>query len=264
LAAEKGEVSPQELREMAGITDVVLPPGFDPNWSYDKWGKPEPALTKYPSTKHVPWGKKVDEDDEVLSSMEHFYGREVVVSEKMDGEGDATYWNGDFHARSLNARKHPSQAWVKNLLSQVTPQMPSGWRLYGENVCALHTLRYDNLPTYFFVYQVYDENNVCLSWDDMTYFLDSIFCFPKLMTVPVLYRGIYDEEKIKACYTGKSTFGLIQEGYVVRAANAFKFEDFDQNMAKFVGPDFKRSIKDSTFWWSKPFVPNGLAVKHEA
>lgn len=38
LAAEKSEVLPHELREMAKIARVVLPPQLDPNRRYDKWG----------------------------------------------------------------------------------------------------------------------------------------------------------------------------------------------------------------------------------
>lgn len=262
LAAEKGELLPDELRDLAGITEVVLPPNLTKGVAYNKWGELLPFMAKYPVTKHVPWGKKVDDEDEVLTSMDHFKDREVVVTEKLDGENTNSYWHGYFHARSLNARKHPSQTWVKNLLSQVTPQIPSGWRLCGENMCAVHTIQYDELPSYFFVYQAYEESNICLSWDDMGYFLESVASWPKLMSVPVLYRGVYDEAKVKACFTGKSVFGGIQEGYVVRATNAFKYDDFNLNVAKYVGPLFKRAIKDSTHWWSKPFISQKLAVQN--
>lgn len=36
--AERTEITPEELREAAKIKTVVLPPGFDPNCRYTKWG----------------------------------------------------------------------------------------------------------------------------------------------------------------------------------------------------------------------------------
>jgi hypothetical protein len=39
--AELNKISPDELRSMAGITRVVLPPQLDPSFVYNKWGKVE-------------------------------------------------------------------------------------------------------------------------------------------------------------------------------------------------------------------------------
>ena len=39
LACEKSEILPDELRRVAGIC-VMLPPGLDPDFIYDKWGEP--------------------------------------------------------------------------------------------------------------------------------------------------------------------------------------------------------------------------------
>lgn len=38
LEAESTVISCEELRAAAGISVVVLPPGWDPNLRYDKWG----------------------------------------------------------------------------------------------------------------------------------------------------------------------------------------------------------------------------------
>lgn len=38
LAAEMTTLSCEEIREKAGIKTVVLPPEFDPQYRYDKWG----------------------------------------------------------------------------------------------------------------------------------------------------------------------------------------------------------------------------------
>ena len=59
-----------------------------------------------------------------------------------------------------------------------------------------------------------------------------------LKTVPVLYQGNFDLENIKKCYTGKSVFGGEQEGYVIRNAGCFHYDKFQENLAKYVRPDF--------------------------
>lgn len=36
--AETTDISPTQLRRMAGIKTILLPPGFDESFDYDKWG----------------------------------------------------------------------------------------------------------------------------------------------------------------------------------------------------------------------------------
>ena len=40
---------------------------------------------KYPRTPHLPWSSSLTEDD-ISGSDKQFYGKMVVVTEKMDGE----------------------------------------------------------------------------------------------------------------------------------------------------------------------------------
>lgn len=37
-ACETTRISVEEVRAKAGITEILLPPGFDPSGRYDKWG----------------------------------------------------------------------------------------------------------------------------------------------------------------------------------------------------------------------------------
>lgn len=103
---------------------------------------------KYPRTLHLPWSESVQSDDKMVSSCQHFEGKEVVVTEKMDGENTSIYCDG-IHARSLDSRHHPSRSWVKGLQARIGWQIPEGWRLCGENVYAVHSIRYDDLESYF-------------------------------------------------------------------------------------------------------------------
>lgn len=212
---------------------------------------------KYPRTFHVPWSPGTSSDDKILSSVEHFHGLEVVVTCKIDGE-NTTMYRDHIHARSLDSKHHPSRTWVKTLHGKIKHELPLNWRFCGENVYALHSIKYNNLESYFYIFGIYDDKNVCLSWDDTEAYAKML----GIPTVPVIYRGLWDEEKIKSCWTGKSSAspGDEQEGYVVRVADSFPYDGQDEGTfskytAKFVR---KNHVQTDEHWLSKPVEPNLL------
>ena len=74
--------------------------------------------------------------------------------------------------------------------------------------------------------------------------------------VPILYTGPWDEEEIKACMKGESLLGGEQEGYVVRNAEVFSYDNFYWNVAKWVR---EAHVQTSEFWMSQPIIKNILA-----
>jgi len=206
---------------------------------------------KYPRTMHLPWSRSYTDDDKILRNTDHFAGCEVVITEKMDGE-NTTMYPDHIHARSLDSKDHPSRHFVKTLHGGIRYMIPEGYRLCGENVYAKHSIDYASLPSYFMLFSVWNGQNVCLSWDDTESWASRL----GLSLVPVLYRGIWSEEAAKACYTKLSRCGGEQEGYVVRLASAFRYEDFQQSAAKFVR---KNHVQTDEHWLSKPIEPNRLA-----
>lgn len=91
-----------------------------------------------------------------------------------------------------------------------------------------------------------------------------------LVTVPVLYRGPWNEERIRACWTGISALrgkavhcddcNILpeadqQEGYVVRLADAFPYDRHAEATAKYVRKDH---VQTDEFWMSQPVVPNWI------
>lgn len=213
------------------------------------------AYFKYPRTFHLPWSPGVNRDDQILVSVDYFRGQQVIVTEKLDGENTSMY-SDHFHARSLDSRHHPSRAWVKTLHGGIKHEIPSGWRICGENLYARHSIHYRGLPTYFFVFAVYDATNTCLSWDEATRHAAML----GLQTIPVLYRGPWDEDAVKACWTGRSVFDAEQEGYVVRIAKAFSYDDqhpggFSRFAAKYVRAGH---VRTDDHWLRAPLVPNLL------
>jgi hypothetical protein len=204
---------------------------------------------KYPRTYHLPWSLGATNDDKVLNNIDHFIGKNIIVTEKLDGENTNMY--PDYiHARSLTSSDHVSQHWVKRFHSLVKYYIPEGWRICGENLFAKHSIFYDRLESYFYAFSIWNDNK-CLSWDDT----EEWSAMLNLKTVPVLYKGIWDEDKVKQCYTGKSQVGDIQEGYVVRIADSFHYEEFDKCVGKFVR---EKHVQTNEHWKFGEIMPNKL------
>jgi hypothetical protein len=206
--------------------------------------------TKYPRTHHLPWTRGATKDDKILGSVKHFEGKQVVVTEKADGENTTIYNGGYMHARSVDSKSHPSQSIVRALAAQVGMDIPEGWRVCGENCYAQHSISYAGLPSYFLVFAIYDENNNCLPWSETVEWAALL----GLETVPVLYEGVWDEEAVKACYKVWGRLGGLQEGYVVRFASGFKYDKFRQSAAKFVRADHVQ--EGGKHWRATEIVPN--------
>ena len=206
------------------------------------------TYVKYPRTYHLPWSEGRTSDDKTLTSASHFQGKRVVITEKMDGE-NTTIYSDYVHARSIDGRDHWSRSWVKSLQGAIGHDIPPGWRICGENLYAVHSLKYDSLQSYFLVFSIWNEHNECLSWDETVQYAELL----GLQTVPVLYDGLYDENAVKAI---ASDMDLEQrEGYVVRTAGRFGYDAFRENVAKFVRPNH---VTTENHWMHSSIEKNQL------
>ncbi len=295
LQAEQTLISCEELRERAGITEVVLPEHLYRDQKYTKWGDPildngmrlkgelfedesvqkvlKPVLhlytnrVKYPRTYHVPSSPGATDDDRKVESLEAmFAGHEVVVTEKLDGE-NCTLYSDYIHARSLEYAPHPSRDRVKAMWSQVAHDIPPGWRVCAENLFALHSIPYDNLKSYLYVFSVWSDKNICLPWDETVEWA-TLLGFP---VVPVLGRGLwnsptyewrkFDESWCHSLWCSGGGFQVqsadedpLSEGYVVRLADSFHYKDFRRSVAKYVRKD--HVVHRDGHWTNRPVVPN--------
>jgi len=195
---------------------------------------------------HLPWSPGGTKDDRRLENVSHFEGQEVVVTEKMDGENTTLYREG-LHARSVSSLDHPSRAWVKRLWGQVSSDIPEGWRVCGENLYAKHSIFYTTLPSYFMVFNIWTGNNTSLSWDTTVEWCALL----DLQTVPVLWRGVWSEDIVRGLWEPSES----REGYVVRLASEFPYEDFGKSVAKWVRPNH---VQTSAHWMTEKVVPNLL------
>jgi len=203
---------------------------------------------KYPRTYHLPWSLGSTNDDKFLESTEPFIGKRIVITEKMDGENTNMYPNR-YHARSIDSNDHPSRHYVKSIWGQIKHEIPEGWRICGENLYAKHSIFYDKLPTYFMVFSIWDENNMCLSWDDTVDFCGLL----NLQTVPVIDIIDYDEDYLRNL---ADNFDVVKkEGYALRNIETFHFDDFTENVAKWVR---EKHITTDQHWMFQKITPNKL------
>ena len=115
-------------------------------------------------------------DDKILKSLEPFIGKEVVVTEKRDGENTSLYHNGSIHARSLTGTSHAWQDVIKAMWAERCRDLPEGWRVVGENLYAQHSIRYENLKQWIEVLAIFDEQTVLvgsLNLDARSFYLNT-------------------------------------------------------------------------------------------
>ena len=202
---------------------------------------------KYPSTPHLPFSQGLQRDDTRITTLDYLNGREVVVTEKMDGENCSMYYD-HIHARSLDSRHHPSRDWVKNFWSTIKHDIPQGYRICGENLYAQHSVSYDSLSSYFMGFSVWNGTQ-CLSWNDTQEFFELL----GIQSVPVLYRGVFDMDLLERMAEGFDVEN--KEGFVVRVAEGFDYSEFDTHVAKWVRSDH---VQTSKHWMHQQVHPIGL------
>lgn len=203
---------------------------------------------KYPRTLHLPWSLGSTSDDKFMSDVEHFNGKRIIITEKMDGENTNMY-SDKIHARSIDSKHHDSRNWVKGLWGRIRNEIPDGWRICGENLYAKHSLFYEDLETYFMAFSIWNEKNECLSWEDTVDICDML----GLKTVPVIGEMEFDEISLK---TLANTFDTnVMEGYVIRNIDSFHFDDFSDNVGKWVRA---KHVTTSNHWMFDAIIPNKL------
>lgn len=280
LKAESTEISVEDLRHAAGITTKVLPNHLYIDQEYDKWGNPilpngervkgelfedesvQKILdygnmlslftdyVKYPRTFHLPWSPGVSDDDRIIDTLYYLKNKRVIVTEKMDGENTSMY-SDHIHARSVENRTHASRDWIKgNVWARIMGDIPKGWRICGENLYAQHSIRYDELESYFYGFSIWNDKNECLSWDETLEW----FSLLDIVHVPIIYDGIFDELKIKELWD-RSQYNTC-EGYVVRVAGSFDYSEFKNKVAKFVRSDHVQTTKH--WMYGQKIEPNKL------
>lgn len=216
----------------------------------------EPINTKYPRTYHLPWSPGTTSDDRKLSGnwFDAYRGKEIVISEKCDGENLAIN-HYDCFARSHGA---PTRSpWSRNiwdkdgLLWQVKDKIGETETVYGENLFGEHSIHYDRLTAYWHIFAV-TNGVVWYSWDDVKLVAEIL----KQPTVPELWRGVIESEDQLRVLVDKfvnepSKYGEKREGVVIRIADEFPIDEFSTHVCKWVRPNHVQTDEHWTKNWKR-------------
>lgn len=212
--------------------------------------------TKYPRTLHLPFSLGATNDDKI--AQENYFdlikNKTLVLTEKLDGQNQALMTSGVY------ARSHTSidnHKWSENLTKEggiydmVKHYISDDEIVFGENLYAIHSIEYNQLEHFFFMFAVRD-NERWYSWEEVME-MSEILAIPH---VPIRYIGSFStekalEEKIKEIMEEGSCFGDTIEGVVVRNFDSFKLEDFQNNVFKYVRANHVQTDIHWTKNWRK-------------
>src|SRR3546814_4446653 len=86
-------------------------------------------------------------------------------------------------------------------------------------------------------FSIWNDRNMRLGWDEMLEWFELLGIQP----VPVLYDGIFDEQKIRGLWDDKA-WGR-SEGYVVSVADPIGYGEFRHKAGKFVRQGHIQTVK---------------------
>ncbi|MEZ5041486.1 MAG: RNA ligase family protein [Saprospiraceae bacterium] len=216
---------------------------------------------KYGRTYHYPFSPGTTSDDRINA---HYWDdmirlEKVVHTEKLDGENTCLNQYGVFARSHAAPTQHPWAAYLKEKWQWLKNDF-GDLAVFGENVYAIHSIRYEQLAHHFFVFAI-RELDRWLSWEEVAFYAE-MMDFP---TVPVLEvteltnRSDF-EENILNLVQQASTFQSIDvytgspccmEGIVSRNVNAFSVDAFPQNVFKYVRKDHVKTDEHWTRHWQR-------------
>ncbi len=213
---------------------------------------------KYGRTYHYPFSPGTTSDDRInhewWSAIQNI--TQLVHTEKLDGENNCLNRHGVF-ARSHGA---PTQsAWSQQIRQrwQYIKDDLGDIELFGENLYAIHSIEYQRIEEYFYVFAV-RQGDYWLSWEEVKFYA-ALFDFP---TVPELILPTvngclsplaYEESLINAAsndsqFMAKDTHSgqnCTMEGIVSRDSQGFHVDDFKNHVFKYVR---QNHVKTDVHW----------------
>lgn len=237
-------------------------------------GSSRDGFVKYPRTPHV-YGSTGTADDKHLGEEETLRllaDSSLIVEEKIDGTNVGIHFSPSgkmmlqCRGHLISEGMHPQYDLFKQWTNVKRGALESGlgarYILFGEWMYAKHSVRYLDLPHFFFEFDVYDkEEEVFLSLDHRMVLIEQL----EIETVPILHRGEISREEL-AHLIGPSRFNSefdnpvtgvkdkLMEGLYLRT----ELEGRVTRRAKLVRPEFIEAIQRSEHWQHKSVVPNRL------
>ncbi len=207
--------------------------------------------TKFPRILHLPFSPGCRRDDRRLSSLGQLLGRQLVMTEKLDGSNLCMTSEHVFARSHSGSPSHPSFDLAKALHAKTAHLIPYYLSIFGEWCAAVHSIRYDKgLLKYFNVFAIRDGGfGVWLSWDRTIEWAKQLgFGWvpegPGGRLIPDTPAQI--EEWVCRESTKASRYGKEREGIVIRPLESFGIDAFSDVVVKWV-----RKGHVQTDHWSK-------------
>lgn len=203
---------------------------------------------------HHPLSETISSDDKIIDELDlsSCYGLEYIATIKMDGECSTIYPNGYTHARSIDSKYHKSRGWINSFAASIGYLIPSGLRVCGEYMFAKHSIKYENLPSFFLGFGVWSDDDVALAWDETLELFETLGVTP----VQVVWRGILTEQTVEKLWA--SVDKVKQEGLVFRPVSEVSLDNFSRQVFKLVRENHVQSEKH---WMYSEVEKNELKIE---
>lgn len=215
------------------------------------------SFFRFPSTPHLAWlsPTTVPREDKLLSlsDVRNLLAGEVLVEEKIDGANIGLSLAEDGTLLAQNRGQYLTEPyagqfvrlpeWLAQHEEELRDQLDSSLILFGEWSAARHSIRYNCLPDWLLLFDVYDRA-AGRFWSSRR--RNALASAAGLATVPTLLRGrtdLTELEQLLAVRSSRYRTGLM-EGVVVRRETA----DWCESRAKLVHTDFTQAIEEH---WSR-------------
>jgi hypothetical protein len=103
---------------------------------------------KYPRTLHFPYSPGASKEDKIQHDVSSLIGRNLIMTEKMDGSNVCLTRNGVFARNHNGPPSHPSVDLLKAHHASIKRNIPEHVEVFGEWLYAVHSIRYNNFPSY--------------------------------------------------------------------------------------------------------------------
>jgi hypothetical protein len=212
---------------------------------------------KYPRTYHLPISLGTTSDDRIANSVSGLLNKRIIISEKLDGG------NISMTSQGVYARSHATfteNLWDEKMweIHRDIKDYIGDLQLFGENMWAVHSIVYEKLKSFYYLFGVLD-GETWYSWKDVE---ETAFLLD-LPTTPVLFDGVVTTEKelyniVNELVKLSSVLGGNREGIVVRQYDAFHNDNFSNVVQKWVRKGHVQSDEHWTKQWRQ-----GRGEKHQ-
>lgn len=218
---------------------------------------------RFPSIPYLVPPNGIDlREDKVLSTQERlaFLAHVLHVEEKVDGENLGISFDGDrlqFQARGSYVRPGGAhfrglETWAQPRTSRISKVVGTELIIFGEWCAITHSVRYDLLPDWFLVFDIY-QHSTGLFWE--TPLRDELARELGMSVVPFLGSGRFSEESLIGLMSRSHIGHEPMEGLVARTQGTAG----GQKRAKVVRPDFVQQI--GRHWRSGVMARNRLGAR---